>query len=42
MATIALYASKINAMSALIQDVKRSVADYQSELSIFKEEIIAN
>ncbi len=37
MATIALYASKINNMPGLIQDVKKSVADYQSELSALKK-----
>ena len=33
MATIALYASKINQMPGLIKDVKQSVTDYKSELS---------
>ncbi len=37
MATIALYASKINNMPGLIQDVKKSVVDYQSELSALKK-----
>ncbi len=37
MATIALYASKINTMPGLIQDVKKSVTDYQSELSALKK-----
>ena len=33
MATISLYASKINNMPGLIKDVKKSVKDYKSELS---------
>ena len=33
MATISLYASKINNMPELIKDVKKSVTDYKSELS---------
>ena len=33
MATISLYASKINNMPELIKDVKKSVKDYKSELS---------
>ena len=36
MATIALYASKINNMPGLINDVKKSVTDYKSELSKLK------
>ncbi len=38
MPTIALYANKVNQMSGLIQDVKRSVVDYQSELSALKKQ----
>ena len=38
MATIALYANKINQMPGLIQDVKKSVVDYQSELSALKKQ----
>ncbi len=37
MPTIALYANKINQMPGLIQDVKKSVVDYQSELSALKK-----
>lgn len=33
MATIALYADKINQMPGLIKDVKKSVTNYKSELS---------
>ena len=33
MATIALYANRINQMPSLIRDVKRTVSDYKSELS---------
>lgn len=36
MATIALYANKINRISGLIKDVKNSVTDYKSELSALK------
>ncbi|OPX42923.1 hypothetical protein CLHUN_32470 [Ruminiclostridium hungatei] len=36
MATIALYANKINQMPGLIKDVKKSVTDYKSELSALK------
>lgn len=36
MATIALYAGKINQMSSMIGEVKRSVADYESELFSLK------
>ena len=36
MATIALYANKINQMPGLIKDVKQSVTDYKSELSALK------
>ncbi len=38
MPTIALYANKINQMPGLIQDVKKSVVDYQSELSALKKQ----
>jgi len=33
MATITLYAGKINQMPGLINEVKKSVVDYKSELS---------
>ena len=36
MATIALYASKINQMPGLISDVKKAVTDYNSELSTLR------
>ena len=36
MATIALYADKINRMPGLIKDVKISVTDYKSELAALK------
>lgn len=36
MATIALYANKINQMPGLITDVKKSVIDYKSELSALR------
>ena len=36
MATIALYANKINNMPSLIKDVKKSVTDFKSELSNLK------
>ena len=36
MATITLYANKINNMPGLIKDVKKSVTDYKSELSKLK------
>ncbi|OPX42030.1 hypothetical protein CLHUN_40890 [Ruminiclostridium hungatei] len=36
MATIALYTNKINRMPGLIKDVKKTVADYKSELSALK------
>ncbi len=38
MSTIALYADKTNKMPGLIQDVKKSVVDYQSELSALKKQ----
>jgi hypothetical protein len=40
MATIKLYASKINQMSGLIKDVKKSVIDYKSELSSLRSKTI--
>lgn len=36
MATIALYANKVNRMPGLIQDVKKSVLNYKAELSALK------
>lgn len=33
MATITLYAGKINQMPALVKDVHKSVTDFKSELS---------
>ena len=36
MATIALYAGKINQMPSLISDVKKSVNEYKSELFSLK------
>ena len=38
MATIALHVNKINQMSGLIQDVKKTVVDYQSVLSALKKQ----
>ena len=40
MATIALYANKINQMPGLIKDVKKSVTDYKSELSALKKKAL--
>ena len=40
MATINLYASKINQMSSLLLDVKKSVSDYKSELSSLKNKTL--
>lgn len=40
MATIALYANKINQMHGLIKDVKKSVMDYKSELSALKKKTL--
>lgn len=37
MATIALYADKMNQMPGLFQEVKKSVTDYKSELSLLKK-----
>lgn len=36
MATIELYADRINQMSGFIKDIKKSVTDYNSELSVLK------
>ena len=36
MATITLYAGKMNQMSSLLKDAKKSVSDYQSELFSLK------
>lgn len=36
MATIALYANKVNRMPGLIQDVKKSVLNYKAELTALK------
>ena len=36
MATIAIYAGKMNQMSSLLKDAKKSVSDYQSELFSLK------
>lgn len=41
MATIALYASKINNMPSLIKDVKGSVIDLKSELSTLKNKSLS-
>lgn len=32
MATITLYAGKLNQMSSLLEEAKKSVSDYQTEL----------
>lgn len=40
MATIALYAGKINQMPGLIKDIKKSVTDYKSELSALKSKTL--
>ena len=40
MATIALYANKINQMPGLIKDVKISVTDYKTELSELKKKTL--
>ena len=40
MATIALYANKINQMPGLIKDVKKSVFDYNSELFSLKKKAL--
>jgi len=37
MATITLYAGKINQMPGLINEVKKSVVDYKSELSALRK-----
>jgi hypothetical protein len=41
MATIALYASKINQMPGLIREVRQSVTDYKSELSSLKNKTLS-
>lgn len=40
MATIALYAGKMNRMSGLFEEVKKSVTDYQSELTALKQKAL--
>jgi len=40
MATITLYAGKINQMPGLIKEVKKSVVDYKSELSALKRKTL--
>ena len=40
MATIALYAGKLNQMPGLIQEVKKSVVDYKSELEALKNKTL--
>jgi len=40
MATITLYAGKINQMPGLIKDVKKSVIDLKSELSALKKKTL--
>ena len=40
MATIALYAGKINQMPSLIRDVKTSVNEYKSELFSLKSAVL--
>lgn len=40
MATIALYANKAEQMSGLINNVRTSIADYKSELSVMKNKIL--
>ncbi len=43
MATIALYANKLNQMPGLVKDVKKAVTDYTSELfSIRKKSLQVN
>ncbi len=41
MATIALYANKINQMPDLIKDIKQSVTDYKSELTALKTKTLS-
>ena len=41
MATIALYANKINQMPGLIKDIKESVTEYKSELFALKTKTLA-
>jgi len=40
MATITLYAGKINQMPGLINEVKKSVVDYKSELSALRKKTL--
>lgn len=40
MATIALYAGKMNQMSSLVGEVKKSVDDYSSELFSLKSKAL--
>ena len=40
MATIALYANKINQMPGLIKDIKKSVSDYKDELFSLKKKTL--
>ena len=40
MATIALYAGKINQMPGLIDAAKRSVTDYKSELAALRKKAL--
>jgi len=40
MATITLYAGKINQMPGLIKEVKKSVVDYKSELSALRKKTL--
>ena len=40
MATITLYADKINQMSFLLEDSKKSVSDYQTELFSIKSKMM--
>jgi len=40
MATLTLYAGKINQMPGLINEVKKSVVDYKSELSALRKKTL--
>lgn len=40
MATIALYSNKINQIPVLINNVKKSIVDYKSELSVLKKKAL--
>ena len=40
MATIALYAGKMNQMSSLLERAKKSVSDYQTELFSLKSKTL--